>query len=163
MAGGRPKKPLEAQKGNLTQKQKIEMEEQEEFINIGSEQLDTLPSWLRDPVAKSEWKRLVPELRKLKVISNLDYNNLGLYCNAFSMYIQVSKKVGKTNVLTKYTNKSGATNKIINPNIAVQLKYTEEMRKYSGLLGLSIDSRLKIATGKKLKENVDLENEFGDI
>ncbi len=139
------------------------MEEQENFINLGNEQLDLPPNWLRDDMAKSEWIRLVPELRKLKVISNLDYNNLGLYCNAFSMYIQVSKKVGKTNVLTKYTNKSGATNKIINPNISVALKYKEEIRKYSSLLGLSIDSRLKIATGKQLKQDEEIKNEFGDI
>ena len=43
------------------------------------------------------------------------------------------------------------------------MKYSDEMRKYSSLLGLSIDSRLKLATIKSKETKQDIVDDFGDI
>lgn len=43
------------------------------------------------------------------------------------------------------------------------MKYSDEMRKYASLLGLSIDSRLKIAALKGAKKKDEISNEFGEI
>ena len=43
------------------------------------------------------------------------------------------------------------------------MKYSDEMRKYASLLGLSIDSRLKLASLKGKKKNDEINDEFGDI
>ncbi|WP_454053960.1 P27 family phage terminase small subunit [Clostridium sp. Marseille-Q7071] len=69
---------------------------------------------------------------------NLDLNNLGAYCNAYSSYIEITNEIKRTATkFIEYTNKVGATNIIENPLIKIQMKYSDEMRKYSSLLGLT--------------------------
>ncbi|EGT0683789.1 phage terminase small subunit P27 family [Clostridium perfringens] len=160
---GRNRKSLDLQNGNLTCTQKNDRELEEDSIIIGKEQLENPPSWLRNKVAKDEWKRLVEQLKTLKIISNLDLNNLGAYCNAYSWYIETTKQLKKEPLIINYTNKANATNLIENPLIKIQMKYSDEMRKYASLLGLSIDSRLKLASLKGKKKKDKISDEFGDI
>ncbi|WP_297422113.1 phage terminase small subunit P27 family [Clostridium sp.] len=144
----RPKKMLNMQEGHLTKEQQTEKKLQEEIIQTATDQLQKPPSWLRDNVAKREWKRLVEQFKTIGVISNLDLNNLGAYCNAYSFYLETTKELKGQSLTIEYTNKGGSTNIIENPLIKIQLKYSDEMKKFSSLLGLTIDSRLKMATIK---------------
>lgn len=159
----RPKKMLNTQEGHLTKEQQKEKELQEQIIQTGTEQLNNPPSWLRDSIAKKEWKRLVGQFKTLGVISNLDLNNLGAYCNAYSGYLEATKEQKGQSLTIKYTNKGGATNIIENPLIKIQIKYSDEMKKYSSLLGLTIDSRLKMATIKLTETKKEVTDDFGDI
>lgn len=154
---------LATQEGNLTRKQQEEKRLQEEIVQTGAEQLDNPPIWLRDPIAKKEWKRLVEQFKTIGIISNLDLNNLGAYCNAYSSYIEATKEMQGKSLTIEYTNKAGATNIIENPLIKIQIKYSDEMKKYSSLLGLTIDSRLKMATIKLKETTKDIVDDFGDI
>lgn len=147
------KKPLAAQQGDLTSEKKKLKQQEEEAVWVGNEQLEKVPQWLVDDTAKAEWKRLVKEFNKKSMISNLDYNNLGAYCNAFAKYIEVANKLGKTFMIGKETN----------PLVYLELKYSDEMKKYAALLGLTVESRLKIGSCKVTKQDEDLEDEFGDI
>lgn len=160
---GRPRKIKDLQTKHLTQEEQINKEFEEEFAKTERDQLEKPPTWLRDNLAKKEWKRLVEQLKSLEVIGNLDINNLGAYCNAYSSYVEATKNLKKESMLIHYTNKSGATNKIEHPYLRIQLKYSDEMRKYSALLGLSVDSRLKMASILNKKIDSDIEDEFGDI
>lgn len=159
----RPKKMLEMQEGHLTKQQQEEKKLQEQMMQTGTEQLNKPPTWLMDSIAKKEWKRLVEQFKSLSVISNLDLNNLGAYCNAYSSYITATKELKGQPLTIEYTNKGGATNVIENPLIKIQLKYSDEMKKYSSLLGLTIDSRLKMASLKLTETKNDIVDEFGDI
>lgn len=159
----RPKKMLGLQTGHLTKEQIAEREMQENLIQTGSEQLEKAPSWLRDGVAKKEWHRLVEQFKVLSVISNLDLNNLGAYCNAYSCYIEATKELNKQPFTIEYTNKVGAINVTENPLIKIQIKYSDEMKKYSSLLGLTIDSRLKMASIKAEKVKDEISDKYGDI
>jgi P27 family predicted phage terminase small subunit len=60
-------------------------------------------------------------------------------------------------------NKLGYVNKIPNPLINIQLKYSDEMKKHASEMGLTINSRLKISVPKKEKVKDEVEKEFGDI
>ena len=160
----RPKKPLEFQMKHLTQEEKAKKElEEQEIRHLNKNQLAKPPTWLRDSIAKKEWKRLNKELEEISVICNLDFNNLGAYCNAYSFYVQASKELDKEPLITEFTNKAGVTNFVENPLIRIQLKYSDEMKKFAALLGLTIDSRLKIASIKNQNNQNDLVDEFGDI
>ncbi|NFF21927.1 phage terminase small subunit P27 family [Clostridium botulinum] len=158
----RPKKMLNVQEGHLTKEQQIEKKLQEEIIQTGTEQLKP-PKWLRDKTAKKEFKRLVEQFKTIGIISNLDLNNLGAYCNAYSFYLESTTLLNKEPLTIEYTNKAGATNIIENPLIKIQLKYSDEMKKYSSLLGLTIDSRLKMATIKLNETKKEIASDFGDI
>ncbi|MBK1809147.1 phage terminase small subunit P27 family [Clostridium sp. YIM B02505] len=159
----RPKKPLSMQEGHLTVNQQTEKRLQEEIIECATDQLEKTPSWLRDNIAKKEWKRLVEQFKNIGVISNLDLNNLGAYCNAYSSYLEATKELKGQALTIEYTNKGGSTNLIENPLIKIQIKYSDEMKRYSSLLGLTIDSRLKMATIKLNETKKDITDEFGDI
>lgn len=148
------KKPLALQKGHLTieQKQKKELEEQHK-AKLDSDYLNNMPDWLVDDVARAEWKRLLKEMTQSSMICNLDYNNLGAYCNAFSKWTAISKQLGLKFKAGRQTN----------PLVALELKYSDEMKKYAVMLGLSYEAKLKSMQLKAEKQENDIKDEFGEI
>lgn len=159
---GRPRKPLEQQTrhNKVVEIQRRRMEE--ESVTCGSEQLEKPPSWLTDKKAKDEWKRLVAELKKIDIIGNLDLNNLGAYCNAYSSYLKATKQL-KASTLTVERQTKFGIQVVENPLIGIQKKYSEEMRHYASLCGLTLDSRLKAGTAKVNKQEETIQNKFGAI
>lgn len=125
--------PLEASEKHYTKEEILKKQLAEQSVFVGNEQLETPPDWLLGDEALNEWKRLVKEFSKKSMISNLDYNNLGAYCNAFVKWKTISKKL-EFNLLVVGE---------VNPLVQLELKYADEMKKFGNLLGLSIESRLK--------------------
>ncbi len=156
---GRPRKPLANQTKHLTNSEKTEKEEQERIITIGREDLDIVPSWLIDDVAKSEFNRIVLNFEDLELIGNLDYNNIGCYCNAFSLYLSITSELESADLIIQKVN----GDIVQNPLVRLQQQYSDEMRKFASLCGLTIDSRLKLAVQKQTKGAVVLEDNFGGI
>lgn len=138
---------------HLTQEEIKTKELEQEAVFVGNEQLEHPPDWLVNDSAIKEWKRLVKEFNKKSMISNLDYNNLGAYCNAFARYISIVKKLG-TNV---------RPGKEASPLVMLELKYSDEMKKYGSLLGLTIESRLKVGSGIVTNTEEKINDDFGDI
>lgn len=148
------KKPLALQKGHLTKKQKLEKElEEQNRTVLNGDYLSNMPDWLVDDVARAEWKRLLKEMSESSMICNLDYNNLGAYCNAFAKWTAISKELG-------LNFKAGRQ---ANPLVALELKYSDEMKKYAVMLGLSYEAKLKSMQLKAEKQEEDIKGEFGDI
>lgn len=148
-------KPISQQAKHLTKSEILEKEMIEENMICNKDQLKNPPSWLINEIAKQEWIRITKEIyeNKNSFICNLDFNNLGGYCNAFAKYQKLTIKVG-----TKFT-----IGRDVNPFINLELKYSEEMRKYGSLLGLSIESRAKAGKVQVTKQQEDIGNEFGDV
>ncbi|MGL5663571.1 MAG: P27 family phage terminase small subunit, partial [Cetobacterium sp.] len=145
------RKPLEAQTKHLTQEEKKIKQLEEELVFVGSDQLENPPEWLVNEIAVNEWIRLVEQFNKKSMISNLDYNNLGAYCNAFARYTSIVKNL-KTDVMIVED---------VNPLVNLELKYSDEMKKYGALLGLTMESRLKVGSGIKTTSDEKLNKEFG--
>lgn len=160
----RKRKPLAIQKGNLTVAQQEDKKIEEQLVQTGKEMLAKPPTWLIDAKAKNEFKRLVKEFEKMEidVIGNLDVNNLGCYCNAFSYYISVTKQLKNEEKVIKKPTQNG-TILVKNPLCDLQKMYSEEMRKFASMCGLTIDSRLKAATIAREGIDNDITDEFGDI
>ncbi|MHA5066650.1 phage terminase small subunit P27 family [Cetobacterium somerae] len=147
------RKPLEAQTKHLTQEEKKIKQLEEELVFVGNDQLENPPEWLVNEIAVNEWVRLVEQFNKKSMISNLDYNNLGAYCNAFARYTSIVKNL-KTDVMIVED---------VNPLVNLELKYSDEMKRYGALLGLTMESRLKVGSGIKTTSDEKLNKEFGDI
>lgn len=159
---GRGRKPIDNQRGNLTQEQKEKIKQSEELVLTDKTDLDKVPSWLIDKVAKDEWKRLVKNLKKIDIIGNLDINNLGVYCNTFSQYRKITAAISKVEILRTDENED-AMNYVFE-RLSNQQRYcADELRKYAGTLGLTIDSRLKAGAIKGKDKDDEIEDEFGDI
>lgn len=158
----RNRKPLEMQSKHLTNAEKLQKEEEEDLLVLGKEQLQDPPDWLINDVAINEFKRIVKEIDKIDVIGNLDINNLGGYCNSYALYLKSTEELkGKSLMIRKMTKNGPMT--IKNPLIEIQKNYADEMRKFASLCGMTIDSRLKVATIQTTKQQEDIIDEFGDI
>lgn len=151
----RPRKILSAQTGNLTVGYQEQRAFEESLAVTTNEGLAKAPPELIDARAKKEWRRIVPILTaSFEILGDLDKSTLIGYCNAYSRYIKATKQLAKEELVIEGKE---------NPLIAVQLKYAAEMRSFAGKCGLTIDSRLKMASEKAKRIDNDLEGEFGGI
>ncbi len=158
----RQRKPKEMQKGNLTVLQQEKKRLEEEYVRTGKNQLNTPPIWLIDEIAKKEYKRIVKELKQIDMIGNLDLNNLGAYCNAFSNYIHATEQLNGQDFYIERETRTGVII-VKNPLVDIQTNYANEMRRFASLCGMTIDSRLKVASTKINKEQEDINKKFGGI
>lgn len=157
---GRTRKPLEMQKGNITQLVQYVRGAEEKQIVTGKNQLSRPPDWLIDEVAISEYKRIIKEMKKIEIIGNLDRNNVACYCNAFANYVKITQDLkNEPGVLMRETRTGAIV--VRNPKIDLQRMYADEMRKFASLCGLTIDSRLKAAANKTSKQEDETKEQFG--
>lgn len=149
------RKSLNQQKGNLTviQQQQKELEEERAKTFVGKEELKNPPNWLVNEITIEEWKRIVKELEATPLFNNLDYNNLGVYCNSVAKYSELVKQVGMKFRIGKELNNL----------VSLELKYSDEIKKYASLLGLTLDGKLRLITGDIKAEANKTEQEFGEI
>lgn len=159
---GKLKKPIDMQKAHLTLVEKQNRRQEEESVVTGNNQLKTPPKWLINDTAKKEWRRIVKELNKIDIVGNLDYANLGGYCNAYANYIKATEILKDQ---TYYIDRETRTGVIVvkNPMVDIQTNYAAEMRKFAALCGLTIDSRLKAAVTKTEKTEDMIRQKFGNI
>ena len=158
----RPKKPIDMQKAHLTLVEKQNRKAEEDSVTTGNSQLKTPPRWLINDVAKKEWRRIVRELNKIQIVGNLDYANLGGYCNAYANYIQVTEILKDQTYSIERKTRTG-TIIVKNPLVDIQTNYAAEMRRFAALCGLTIDSRLKAAVVKTEKTEDMITEKFGNI
>src|SRR5580698_7010248 len=52
-----------------------------------------------DEIAKNEWKRLIPILRRMRLLSEADGMALASLCQAYSTMVQAQTKLNKTGLL----------------------------------------------------------------
>lgn len=151
---GRTRLPLSEQKGNLTKEQQDKRRTEQGLVTTTNKYFQEPPKWLTDKVAVAEYKRIVKALKNMEMIGDLDANNLAGYCSAFANYLHASDELANEDLTIDGKE---------NPLIAIQIKYAKEMREFSRLCGLSIDSRLKFAAVKLDAIENDINDEFGDI
>lgn len=155
------KKPIEVViaegKKHLT-KAEIERRRAEEAALRPNDNDIGYPEWLADDFAIEQYEKISKELDHLKLLTNLDKHTLACYCFAYSQYVQTTKELQGAPLVVESTNKAGFTNKIENPLIRIQLKYSDEMKKHASEMGLTISSRLKLTVPKK--EDTKPKNKF---
>lgn len=159
---GKPRKPIDMQKAHLTIVEKQNKQMEEAGVTVGNNHLRTPPKWLIDDVAEKEWRRIVRELKKIEIVGNLDYSNLGGYCNAYSNYIKATEILKDQKFCISRETRTGDII-VKNPMVDIQTGYAAEMRKFAALCGLTIDSRLKAAVTKTEKKEDMIKQKFGNI
>ena len=153
MGRGRPKKALDNMTGHWTKEQIEQKKYEESLIKIDDKNIKA-PNWLKDRVAKNEFKRLVVLLEKIDIICELDITTLGLYCQTYAKLVEIVKELEQEELVI-----DGKPN----PKMKMQLQLSEELRKLGNELGITLSSRLKFATSKAEQERDQIKDEFGDI
>lgn len=160
---GRSRKPNAAKTRHST-KEEIELSQVvEESVVTSSDELDIIPTWLKNKTAEKEYRRLLKNFKEINIIGNLDLNNLVIYCNLYAD-IRAIEKAAKKLSMTRKDDKGILRVNSEYERISYQkLKYMDSLRKYADTLGLTVSSRLKAGTQKVNDEQEDINDKFGDI
>ena len=160
---GRPRKPNSAKTRHST-KEEIELSQVvEESVETSDDELDIIPTWLKNKTAEKEYKRLLNNFKEINIIGNLDLNNLVIYCNLYAD-VRAIENAAKKLSMTKRDDKGILRVNAEYERISYQkLKYMDSLRKYADTLGLTVSSRLKAGTKKVNDEQENINGKFGDI
>lgn len=118
------------------------------------EKIDTnklkCPVWLSDG-AKKEWRFMLPILKKLNLISNLDKTVFAMYCQNYDRWRQAEEELNDEKL--KVLGRSGF---IVNPLIKISAMYQTRMKISIEKLGLSPHDRanLDIAMGNNEDDGI---------
>jgi len=99
----------------------------------------TCPDHL-SPAAKSEWKRIVPQLEEMGRLSKNDRTELALYCQAYARWKKAEDVLNEKGEL--YKTQSG--NVITSPMLWVANKAMEQCHKFLVEFGMTPASRGRI-------------------
>jgi len=94
--------------------------------------------------AKREWNRLVGELSKLHLVTNLDRAALAAYCAAYALWAEATEAIQKFGAMVK----SPSGYPIQSPYVAIANRQTELMLRISSEFGFTPASRGRIAVPK---------------
>ena len=158
---GKARKPLSSQKGHITREKIIQLQMEQEAVQTESDEIERPPVWLVDKEARKEWRRVVPQLKEIGVVGNLDLANIAGYCNAYSQYRYYTEEIKRIRTLERPLSDDEL--KVIGTASNLQIKYAQELRRFADMCGMSISSRLKAAAEKTNKTEDRIQSEFGAI
>lgn len=98
------------------------------------------PSWMSQ-YAKSVWRRLVPLLDELGVLTAVDRDTMTAYCEAVATFKAATEAIAKTGVLVQGRRKGEA---IKNPALQIQRDASRLIATYSAMFGLSPADRSRL-------------------
>ena len=105
-----------------------------------------------DPQAKKEWKRLVPVLRRMRVLTEADGMALANLCQIWSTMVQTQKKLTEMGIL--YKTPSGYVQQ--SPLLSVVNQCVDTITKLSREFGLTPAARSRIMAQTEPEPEDDL-------
>ena len=93
------------------------------------------------PAARREWDRLVGDLVKLNMLTNLDRAALAAYCGAYSLWADATEQIQKYGSMIK----SPTGYPVQSPYMAIANRQAEIMLRISSEFGFTPASRSRIA------------------
>lgn len=94
--------------------------------------------------AKSEWKRIVPQLEDMGLLSKIDRTELAFYCQAYARWKKAEAVLNEKGEL--YKTQSG--NVIISPMLWVANRAMEQCHKFLIEFGMTPASRGRISVSR---------------
>lgn len=94
------------------------------------------------PSARREWKRIVPELEVLGLLTKIDRAALAQYCQAWGRWSDAEKTVKEKGVLYKTQN----GNVIQSPMLAVANRAYDQLRLMLAEFGMTPSARARLGT-----------------
>jgi len=110
------------------------------------------PRWLL-PEAKKEWKRVVPELERLGLLTCVDGAALAGYCQSWARYVEAEKYLSSHS--TAFETQSGYMQQV--PQVSIAQKYLKICQSFMAEFGLTPSSRGRMSLPNKKEEDDPLE------
>ena len=110
--------------------------------------------WL-DDIAKKEWRRVAPELVKVKLLTIADITALEAYCKAYSRWREAEKQMDTVkNTVFKTPNKYVQQL----PQVAIAQKYLSICKSFMTEFGLTPSSRSRMLLPGEKDSDSEMEN-----
>ncbi len=119
----------------------------------------TCPSWLSYQ-ARAEWRRIVPELERLGLLTMVDRAALVGYCEAWARYTKAAKEIQK-GFTYEAIDKNFQMKRIKKPEVAICHDALNQIRTFCIEFGLTPSSRGKMNTAIKPPEQDPLDKMLG--
>jgi P27 family predicted phage terminase small subunit len=104
-----------------------------------------------DDIAAAEWRRVAPEVFRLKLLTIVDTQPLAAYCQAYGRWIAAERGIA---AMAEHDHKFAGLcarnekgNLIQNPLVVVSREAARDMVKFAGQFGLTPISRARLAIG----------------
>lgn len=132
---GRPPKPtaLKVLNGNPGKRPLNKLEPKPKPL------LPKCPTWL-DPVAKKEWRRVVPELERIGMLTCVDGAALEGYCQSYGRWVAAEQFIQKHGMVFK--TPSGYLQQV--PQVSIAQKYLQLVKAFCSEFGLTPCARTRI-------------------
>lgn len=111
------------------------------------------PSWLHRE-AKREWRRIVPELEELGLLTRIDRAALSAYCQAYSTWWEMERDIAEHGV-TQLNMRSMLESE--RPQVKIRDRALGQMKSFLVEFGLTPASRTRVSVPEK---PVDKKNDF---
>lgn len=102
-------------------------------------------------LAKQEWNRIVPELMRLGLLTQIDRASLAAYCEAWADFERAAEQM-KNRPLTVI---AGNGTEIPHPALVIKRAAMEKIRQFAAEFGFSPSARGRIAITGSDEENED--------
>lgn len=93
---------------------------------------------------KREWKRIVKELKAMKILARVDRTALAAYCQAYGRWVEAEEKILESGMIVKAP--SGYP--MQNPFLSVANKAMEQMKAFLTEFGMTPSSRSRLEVDK---------------
>lgn len=126
------------------------------------------PEWL-STLAKTEWRRIVPELEAAGLLSRVDRAALAVYCQTWAEYTEATKILKKDGPIIEepIQSASGAIighKKKPHPAVKLQRDASTRIRQFMTEFGFSPGSRSRVGSGQSGAPEAETpENPLGKI
>lgn len=143
---GRPRKPtaLKVLEGNPSKRPLNDYEPQPELA------IPTMPKHLGKE-AKREWKRIVPELQRLGLLTRVDRAALAAYAVSYGRWVQAEAELEKNGSVVISPNGYPQQS----PWLAISNKALDNMRRFISEFGLSPASRSRVSASPEADSDDD--------
>ena len=119
------------------------------------------PEWLSDE-ARKVWKRLVPQLRAMKVLTLIDADALAGYCHTYTRWRDVEEFLTKHGLVYPIRGDNGAVKCFQQfPQVAIARHLLLAMRAFQNDFGLSPAARARILIAGEQEPNSDARRWLG--
>jgi P27 family predicted phage terminase small subunit len=108
------------------------------------------PGWL-GPLALEEWRRVVPELSRLRMLARVSRSSLVAYCETWELYERATRQLHDEGLTIEA--KQG---RLSNPLVGIQRATGAELRKWASEYGLTPVSEQKVKAGESADDGDDL-------
>lgn len=154
---GRPPKPtaLKRLNGNPGKRPLPENEPQPSIKK------QTVPAFL-NPEARTEWKRIVPELEKMGLLTVVDRTALEGYCIAYAKWRLAEEYINKHGLIYEsmlYTRdgKELGMRRLEHPEVSIAHQTALLILKYCAEFGFTPSARVRLNAGKKVEDDAEME------